>query len=112
MNEKYLLEFLIYIAEEDAQISTITVFFINQLGYEVNTIKDIVEYGVNNNILRIIENDEDFEKNTEIKVSEIDWSISNVRQEIYYNDIEYYRGKLLDTNPKIPDEFRCFIKID
>jgi len=111
MNEKDLLEFLIFIAEEDAQISTIIGFFTNQLGYNVNTIKNIVDYGVKMNILQVIENDKDFEHYIVVsELSEIDWSISNVRHEIYFSDFEYYRKKLFVPNPKIPSEFRGFIK--
>lgn len=113
MNEKDLLEFLIFIAEEDAQISTIIRFFNNQLGYEVNTLKHIVEHGVKMDIFQVVENDEGFENYTIVKgseISEMDWSISNVSHEIYYKDIEYYRKQLLDSNSKIPNEFRGFIK--
>ncbi|WLD94438.1 hypothetical protein [Alkalihalobacillus sp. AL-G] len=113
MDEKDLLEFLMFIAEEDAQISTIIGFFTNQKGYDVNTIKNIVDYGVKKNILQVIENDEDLENYIVLKgieLSEIDWSTSNVRHEIHYNDFEFYRKKLFVSNPKIPHEFRCFIK--
>ncbi|MFD2444174.1 hypothetical protein ACFSO7_09320 [Bacillus sp. CGMCC 1.16607] len=113
MNEKDLLEFLLFIAEEDAQIGNIINFFTNQLGYDLNTIKDIVDYGVKMNIFQVIENDEDFVNYRMVKPNElikIDWSISNFKHEIYYSDFEYYRKKLFDSNPKIPNEFRCFIK--
>jgi hypothetical protein len=113
MDEKDLLEFLMFIAEEDAQISTIVGFFTNQLGYDVNTIKKIVHYGVKMNILQVIENEQDLENYTVVKsmdLSKIDWSTSNVRNEIHYNDFEYYRKKLFVSNPKIPHEFMCFIK--
>jgi hypothetical protein len=111
MNEKDLLEFLIFIAEEDAQISTIIGFFTNQLGYDVNFLKSIVYYGVKLDILQVIEN-KDFENYEFVKVNEfneIDWSISNVSHEIYFNDFDYYRKKLFVADPKIPNEFRCFI---
>jgi hypothetical protein len=113
MNEKDLLEFLIFIAEEDAQISTIIRFFSNQLGHDVNTIKKIVEYGVKMNILQVIENDDDFKHYNVVKVSElngIDWSISNVKNEIYYKDFDLYKKKLFVSNPKVPHEFKCFIE--
>ncbi|MBM6616324.1 hypothetical protein [Bacillus suaedaesalsae] len=113
MNENDLLEFLIYIAEEDAQISTIVGFFANQLGYEVNTLKSIVDYGVKIDILQVIKNDEDSENYIVLKgneLNEIDWSTSNVCNEIFYKDFGFYRKKLFVSNPSIPDEFRGFIK--
>jgi hypothetical protein len=113
MKEKDLLQFLTFIAEEDAQISTIVGFFTNQLGYDVNIIKKIVNHGVKMNILQVIDNDQDLKNCTVLQsmdLSEIDWSTSNVKNEIHYNDFEYYRKKLFVSNPKIPDEFMCFIK--
>jgi hypothetical protein len=112
MNEKDLLEFLILIAEEDAQISTIIGFFTNQLGYDVNFLKSIVDFGMKMNILQVIEN-KDSENYELVKVNElskIDWSISNVKHEIYFYDFDYYRKKLFDSQPTIPNEFRSFIK--
>ncbi|MDO7908916.1 hypothetical protein Q5741_21305 [Paenibacillus sp. JX-17] len=112
MNKKDLLQFLTFIAEEDAQISTIVSFFTNQLGYDINIIKKIVNYGVQMNILQVIEN-EDEHKNINFlqskELGEIDWSVSNVKNEIYYTDFEYFREKLFTSNPKIPHEFMCFI---
>lgn len=113
MDEKDLLEFLTYIAEEDAQIGTIIVFFINQLGYDVNILKNIVNYGVKMDVLQVVEHDENFKDFIVVKgneLNEIDWSISNVRNEIYFKDFDYYRKKLFVSNPKIPNEFRGFIK--
>lgn len=113
MDEKDLLEFLILIAEEDAQIGIIIGFFTNQLGYDVNILKKIVNYGVKMNVLQVIENDEDFKDYIVVKGNElnkIDWSTSNIRNEIYFKDFDYYRNKLFVSNPKIPNEFRCFIK--
>jgi hypothetical protein len=110
MNENDLLEFLIFIAEEDAKISTIIGFFTNQLGYEVNTLKNIVDYGVKMNILQVVENDEEFIVIKGNELNKIDWSISNVRHEIYYKNFDDYRKKLFVSNPKIPNEFRGFIK--
>lgn len=60
MREKDLLQFLTFIAEEDAQISTIVGFFINQLGYDVKSINQIVNHGVTINIFQVIDNDQDF----------------------------------------------------
>ncbi|MBT2640078.1 hypothetical protein [Bacillus sp. ISL-39] len=113
MNEKDLLEFLTFIAEEDAQISTIVRFFINQLGYDENTLKSIVDFGVKMDILQVIKNDEDFEDHIVITgndLNEVDWSSSNVSHEIYYKDFDYYKKELFVSNPKIPNEFRSFIK--
>ncbi|MGJ7912578.1 hypothetical protein [Neobacillus sp. LXY-1] len=113
MNEKDLLEFFTFIAEEDAQIGTIIGFFTNQLGYDVNILKNIVNYGVKIDVLQVIENDEDFKDYLEVKgnkLNEINWSTSNVRNEIYFKDFDYYKKKLFISNPKIPNEFRCFIK--
>ncbi|WP_226535923.1 hypothetical protein [Fictibacillus halophilus] len=113
MKEKDLLEFLTSIAEEDAQISTIVGFFTNQLGYEVNVIKEIVNYGVKNDILHVIDNEQVHENCISVQIvdlSEIDWSISNVKNEIYYNDFDYYREKLFVSDPKVPQEFMRFIK--
>lgn len=108
MREKDLLQFLTFIAEEDAQISTIVGFFINQLGYDVKSINQIVNHGVTMNIFQVIDNDQDFGNG--IGLSEIDWSTSNVKHEIHYNDSEDYRKKLFVANPKVPREFMCFIK--
>jgi hypothetical protein len=111
MKEKDLLEFLMFIAEEDAQISTIISFFSSQLGYDVNLLKSIIYYGVKMDILQVIENI-DCDKYEFVKVNElneIDWSISNVGHEIFFNDFEYYRKQLFVDNPKIPNEFICFI---
>ena len=115
MKEKDLLQFLTFIAEEDAQISTIVGFFTNQLGYDVNIIKKIVNYGVKMNILQVIDNDQDQDLENcfglqSMDLSEIDWSTSNVKNEIHYNDFDYYRKKLFVSNPKIPHEFMCFTK--
>lgn len=113
MDEKDLLEFLTFIAEEDAQIGTIIGYFVNELGYDVNILKNIVNYGVKMDVLQVIENDENFKDYIVVKVNElneIDWYSSNVRNEIYFKNFDYYRNKLLVSNPKIPDEFRCFIK--
>jgi hypothetical protein len=113
LNEKNLLEFLRFIAEEDAQIGTIIGFFTNQLGYDVNILKKIVNYGVKIDVLQVIENDEDFKNYIVVKdneLNEIDWSTSNVRNEIYFKDFDYYRKKLFASNPKIPNELRGFIK--
>lgn len=113
MNEKDLLKFLIFIAEEDAQISTIIAFFTNQLGYDVNTLKSIVDNGCRMDILQVIKNDEDFENYVEVKgsdLNEVDWSISNVSHEIYFKNFDYYRKELFVANPKIPNEFREFVK--
>jgi hypothetical protein len=111
MDEKDLLEFFTFIAEEDAQIGTIIGFFTNQLGYDVNILKNIVDYGVKMDVLQVIENDKDF-KNVvkDNDLNEIDWSTSNVRNEIYFKDFDYYRKKLFVSNPKIPNVFRGFIK--
>jgi len=106
MKEKDLLQFLTFIAEEDAQISTIVGFFTNQLGYDVNLIKKIVNQGVKLNILQVIDSDQ----NLKMDLSEIDWSTSNVKNEIHYNDFEYYRKELFVSNPKVPHAFTCFIK--
>jgi len=92
--------------------STEWIFFTNKLGYDVITIKNIVDYGVKMNILKVVENDKDFESSIVVKsdeLNEIDWSISNNRYEIYYNDFDYFRKKLFVSNPKIPHEFKCFI---
>lgn len=113
MKEKDLLQFLTFIAEEDAIISTIVGFFTNQLGYDVNIIKKIVNYGVKMNILQVIDNDQDLENcigQQSVNLNEIDWSTSNVKNEIHYNNFDYYRKKLFASNPKIPHEFMCFIK--
>jgi hypothetical protein len=113
MNEKDLLELLIFIAEEDAQISTIVGFFTNQLGYDVKILKNIVDYGAKMDILQVVKNDEYFKNYIVVKgneLNEIDWSISNVSHEIYYKDFDYFRKKLFVSNPKIPNEFRGFIK--
>jgi hypothetical protein len=113
MNEKDLLEFLTFIAEEDAQISTLVGFFINLLGYDVNTLKRIVDYGVKMDILQVIINDEDFEDDIIVKsneLKEIDWSILNVSHEIHFNYFDYYRKELFVSNPKILNEFMTFIK--
>ncbi len=113
MKEKDLLQFLTFIAEEDAQISTIVGFFIKQLGYDMNIIKKIVNYGLKMNIFQVIDNDQDLENYIALEsmdLSKIDWSISNVRNEIHFIDFDYYRKKLFDPNPKIPYEFMCFIK--
>ncbi|MHC8520819.1 hypothetical protein ACPJHQ_05315 [Rossellomorea sp. H39__3] len=111
MKEKDLLQLLMFIAEEDAQISTIVGFFINQLGYDVKSINQIVNHGVTMNIFQVIDNDQDFGNRIGIQsLSEIDWSTSNVKQEIHYNDSEDYRKKLFVANPKVPHEFTCFIK--
>ncbi|MBM7571332.1 DUF4926 domain-containing protein [Aquibacillus albus] len=113
MREKDLFEFLIFIAEEDAQISTIVDFFTNQLGYEVNVLKNIVDYGVKMDILKVIKNDEDNENCMVVEgneLNEIDWSISNVIHEIWFKNFDYYRKKLFVSNPEIPKEFRGFIK--
>ncbi|KML33310.1 hypothetical protein [Rossellomorea marisflavi] len=111
MKEKDLLQLLTFIAEEDAQISTIVVFFINQLGYDVKSINQIVNHGVTMNIFQVIDNDQDFGNGIGIQsLSEIDWSTSNVKNEIHYNDSEDYRKKLFVANPKVPREFTCFIK--
>jgi hypothetical protein len=113
MNEKDLLEFLTFIAEEDAKISTIVGFFINQLGYDVNTLKRIVDYGVKMDIIQVIKNDEDNDNCRVVEgneLNEIDMSISNVIHEIWFKDFGYYRKKLFVANPKIPNEFRGFIK--
>ncbi len=112
MKEEDLLKFLIFIAEEDAQISTIINFFINTLGYEVNTIKRIVNYGIDEKILIIVKNGENYRnykvlKDNEIK--KIDWSSSNNLHEIYYNDFDYYREKLFVPHPQVPMEFKQFI---
>lgn len=113
MKEKDLLQFLTFIAEEDAQISTIVGFFTNQLGYDVNIMKKIVNYGVKMNILQVIDNDQDLENCTGLQsmdLNEIEWSTSNVKNEIHYKDFDYYRKKLFVSNPKIPHEFMYFIK--
>jgi hypothetical protein len=113
MKEKDLLQFLIFIAEEDAQISTIVGFFTNQLGYDVNIIKKIVKHGVQNNVLKVINNDQDIENTIGLQsmvLSEIDWSTSNVNNEIHYNDFDDYRKRLFVSNPKIPHEFKSFIE--
>ena len=115
MKEEDLLKFLIFIAEEDAQISTIINFFINTLGYDVTTIKKIVNYGVNNNIFKLVKNDENFKNYTMLKSDEIeriDWSTSNNINEIYYNDYDYYRKELFVSHPQIPLEFKQFIMKD
>lgn len=113
MDEKDLLEFLTFIAEEDAQIGTLTGYFTNQLGYDVNILKNIVNYGVKMDVFQVIENHKDFKDYIVVKgndLSEIDWSTSNVRNEIYFKDFDYYRRKLFVANPKIPNEFSRFIK--
>lgn len=106
MKEKDLLQFLTFIAEEDAQISTIVGFFTNQLGYDINVIKKIVNHGVKMNVLQVIDNDQNFM----IDLSEIDWSTSNVKHEIHYNDFECFRKKLFVSKPKVPNAFMCFIE--
>lgn len=113
MDEKDLLEFLTFIAEEDAQIGSIIGFFTIQLGYDLKILKNIINYGVKIDILKVIENDEDFKDYNVVlgnKLNEIDWSTSNVRNEIYFKDFDNYRKKLFVSNPKIPNEFRDFIK--
>lgn len=115
MKEEDLLKFLIFIAEEDAQISTIINFFIDKLGYDVTTIKIIVIYGVNNNIFKLVKNDENLKNYTILKsdeIEKIDWSISNTINEIYYNDYDYYRKELFVSQPQIPMEFKQFILKD
>jgi hypothetical protein len=112
VNERDLLEFLTFITEEDAQISTVFGFF-TKLGYDVNTLKGIVDYGVKMDILQVIKYDEDYENYVLVKgndLNEVDWSISNVSHEIYFKNFDYYRKELFVSNPKIPNEFRDFIK--
>jgi hypothetical protein len=62
-------------------------------------------------VLQVIENDKDF-KNVikDNELNEIDWSTSNDRNEIYFKDFDFYRKKLFVNNPKIPNDFRGFIK--
>lgn len=63
------------------------------------------------NILRAIDNDQDLDNCTglqDVVLNEIDWSTSNVKNELDYND--YYRKKLFVSKPEISHEFMCFIK--
>ena len=115
MKEEDLLRFLIFIAEEDAQISTMVNFFINSLNYDVTTIKKVVNYGVNNNIFKLVKNDQKFKNYTMLskdEVESIDWSTSNDINEIYFNDFDYYRNELFVSLPQIPLEFKQFIVKD
>ena len=112
MKEEDLLKFLIFIAEEDAQISTIVSFFINTLGYKETTIKNIVNYGIDKNILIMVEggvNDKSYKELKGNDIKKVDWSTSNNLNEIFYNNFEYYREKLFVSNPQVPMEFKQFI---
>jgi isopentenyldiphosphate isomerase len=112
MKESDLLKLLIFIAEEDAQISTIINFFSNNLGYKVVDIKNIIEYGVGKSVFKIVEHDKDFERMMEVnddEISKIDWSTSNSIQEIYFNDFEHYRKLLFVLQPQLPQEFSSLI---
>jgi|LSQX01.1.fsa_nt_gb hypothetical protein len=112
MKEKDLLQFLIFIAEEDAQISTIVNFFINKLGYDVTALKSIVKYGIDKNILIVVESGNSNKECNVMKVDgieSIDWSTSNNINEIYYCDFNYYRKKLFVSHPQVPTEFKQFI---
>lgn len=115
MKEEDLLKFLIFIAEEDAQISTIVNFFVNILGYELTTIQDIVNYGIDKNILIVVENDKNYRNYNVLKgddINKIEWSISNNLNEIFYIDFDYFREKLFVSRPQIPMEFEQFISKD
>lgn len=106
MKEIDLLQLLTFIAEEDGQISTVTNFFSKNLGYEVLELKNIIQYGVENNIFKIVEYNKEIDKMIDVdELSKIDWSISNSEQEIYFNDFEHYRNVLFVSNPKLPKEF-------
>ncbi|KGE18410.1 hypothetical protein [Paenibacillus wynnii] len=100
-NKDDLLNFLRFIAEEDAQISTIINFFSNNLNYNVDDIKNIVNYGIRKNIFKVVKNDHNFKEVIELDTEdliEVEWSTSNSIHEIYYNDFDYYRGILLISN--------------
>ncbi len=112
MREEDLLKFLIFIAEEDAQISTIVNFFVNTLGYELSTVKEIVNYGIDKNIFVMVENDVNFKNLNVLKgddINKVDWSTSNNINEIFYIDFDNFRRKLFVSHPRIPMEFERFI---
>ncbi|MNT41415.1 hypothetical protein D3C72_1777750 [compost metagenome] len=65
------------------------------------------------NILQVIDNEHELKKCIglqSVDLTEIDWSTSNVKNEIYFIDFDYYRKILFVSNPKIPHEFMCFTK--
>jgi hypothetical protein len=112
MREEDLLEFLIFIAEEDAQISSIVNFFINTLDYELTTIKKIINYGIDKKIFIIVENGEEhkgYKVLNENDIKNVDWSTLNNLNEIYYCDFDYYRDILFSSCPQISMEFKQFV---
>lgn len=107
MKENDLLELLQSILEEDAIISRIYSYFVVYKNYTEDTLKTIVSYGVNKNIIEVIQTLDD----SIIDHFSIDWKEENTFQELIFKEeyYAYYQTILFSEEPKIPSEFVQFI---
>ena len=104
MKKDHLIELLCSAIEGDGIISIVFHFFHITLGYSLDELNEIINFGIKNGDL-VIENVEDIT----IHYDTIDWRLDNVYQEIIMVDIYKYMPLLFSKNPQVPKEYEKFI---
>jgi len=104
MKKIHIIELLSSAIEGDGIISVVFHFFHITLGYSLDELNEIINFGIKNGDL-VIENVED----TTIHYDTIDWRLDNVYQEILMVDIYKYMPLLFNENPQVPKEYEKFI---
>lgn len=99
-----LKEFLLSIAEEDAIISRLYVFFSVRKGYSVQILEEIIQHGIKIGWFEMVT-----VQTGETTHKDIEWKIDNVSQEIVFSDRNFPVMTLFNKSDEIPDEFKQFI---
>lgn len=104
MKKIHIIELLSSAIEGDGIISVVFHFFHITLGYSLDELNEIINFGIKNGDLIIADMD-DYDKFYDT----IDWRLDNVYQEILMVDIYKYMPLLFNENPQVPKEYEKFI---